>query len=57
VQVAAFDPTKLLQSFRKASKAGLAIGIVLTDMHEHADAPHSFGLLLRARHDRPRCRR
>jgi len=55
VQVAAFDPAQFLQSFRKASKPSLAIGIVLTDMHEHANAPHPFGLL-RTRHDRP-CRR
>jgi hypothetical protein len=25
-------------------------------VHEHADAPHSIGLLLRARRERPRCR-
>ena len=54
--VAADGPAQLLQPLQERSDAGLRFGIVRGQVREHADAPHSLGLL-RPRRERPRRRR
>jgi hypothetical protein len=46
----------LLQALMKCPDAGLIFRIVRRCRQEHADAPHALALL-RACHERPRCRR
>jgi hypothetical protein len=53
--VLAGGPTQLLETLRKRREAGLGFRIVSRDGHQHADAPHSVGLLC-ARRERPRGR-
>src|SRR5262249_35736869 len=55
-RVAAVGPTKLLQALRESGEPGLTFRIIGGEIHEHADAPHRLALL-RARRERPRCRR
>ena len=54
--VAAVGPAQLLQPLQERRDAGLGFPIVRGRGHEHADAPHPLALL-RARRERPRCRR
>jgi hypothetical protein len=54
--VAADSPAPFLQPLQKHANAGLSFRIVRGQMHEHADAPHTLGLL-RGRRKRPRRRR
>jgi hypothetical protein len=44
----------LLQGLLERRDAGLAVWIVCGPVHEHANAPHPFGLLC-ACNKRPRC--
>ena len=50
-------PTRLLQPLQEGGKPRLSLRIVRREVHEHADASHPAGRLLRARHKRPRDRR
>src|SRR5262249_12903457 len=54
--VAADRPTRLLQPLKERRKAILGVPIVRSRGHQHADAPYPIALL-RARRERPRCRR
>ena len=51
--VAALDPSQLLQPLHEGCDASLPFRIVRGSRSEHPDAPHSLGLL-RARRNRPR---
>ena len=53
--VAAVGPAQLLQALQERRDAG-CVPDRPRPCHEHADAPHPLGLL-RARRERPRCRR
>src|SRR5262249_38892620 len=53
--VAADRPTQHRQSLQERSDAGQKYRIARRCGHEHADAPHTFGLL-RMRRERPRSR-
>src|SRR6516165_10098503 len=54
--IAAFRPSTLLEPLPECREAGPYFRIVLGKAHQHADPPHSVGLL-RARYERPRgCR-
>jgi hypothetical protein len=55
-QIAADNPSCFLQSLVKCRHTGLYLGIVRSDTRKHADATH-FLTLLRARRERPACRR
>jgi hypothetical protein len=55
-QVAAFAPSQLAERLCERREPGLSLGIASGEIYEHADAPHRLGLL-RARNERPRCRR
>jgi hypothetical protein len=55
LQVAADDPTPLLQPLHKRRTASLHLGVVRARVREHADAPQALSLL-RARRERPRGR-
>src|SRR5262249_14783194 len=55
LDIAANGPAQLLEPLPEGSGAELSFGIVLGVEHQHADPPHVLGLL-RARHERPRCR-
>src|SRR6516165_4602644 len=50
--VAAFRPPELLERFPKCCDPGLCFRVDLGIAHQHADSPHSVGLL-RARRKRP----
>jgi hypothetical protein len=52
--IAAFRPSTLFQPLPECRKASLCLRIVLGEAHQHADPPHSVGLLC-ARRERPRC--
>src|SRR5262249_17598873 len=54
--IAALCPAELLKSLTQRRDAGLPYRIVRGEWHEHADAPHTLGLL-RARRERPSGRR
>src|SRR5262249_11684795 len=54
--IAPVGPVRLRQRLSERQKAGLSRRIVRGCVHEHADAPHPLALL-RARLERPRCRR
>src|SRR5262249_48548576 len=51
----AIDPTAFLETLQEGADPGLCFRIILGICHQHADAPHL--LRLRARRERPRCRR
>jgi hypothetical protein len=51
-QIAALDPTQLLQSLLERHEADLHVGAIRRPDREHADPPHPLGLL-RARSERP----
>src|SRR5262249_28160346 len=53
--VAADGPAELLQPLQKRRVAGLAVGIIRRQVHQHGDAAHALALL-RARRERPRRR-
>jgi hypothetical protein len=53
--VATYDPAQLLQSLLERRDASLRFRIGLGHAHEHADVPHTVGLLC-ARTEWPCCR-
>jgi hypothetical protein len=52
----AIRPAQLPQALPKSANPSLSFWITLGICHQHADAPHSLGLL-RPRRERPRSRR
>jgi hypothetical protein len=48
--IAADGPPSFLQALQECREARLAIGIVRTRIHQHADAPHALGLLRAGHH-------
>src|SRR5262249_22761848 len=54
--IAVLRPSARLQSLTESRETRLGIRIVLGKPHQHADAPHPFRRLLRARREWPRCR-
>jgi hypothetical protein len=56
VKVSTLDPPDAAKLLHKLPEAGLQVGVVGSQIVEHADAPHPL-TLLRARRARPRCRR
>src|SRR5262245_4190409 len=55
LKIAAFRPTKLLESFAERSYPELSFGTTFAGRHQHAEAPDA--VTLRARRERPRaCR-
>src|SRR5262245_31369047 len=50
--IAILHPSQLLQTFLEGCRPSPDLGIALVQRHQHADAPHPFGLL-RARRKRP----
>jgi hypothetical protein len=56
VDITALRPSEPLQLLSKFHDARLGFRIVLGQAHQHPDAPHPLRLL-RARRERPRCRR
>src|SRR5262249_46897958 len=53
LRVAADCPTRLLQPLQEGGKPRLSLRIVRREVHEHADASHPAGRLLRVRRQRP----
>src|SRR5262249_13919165 len=54
--IAVLRPSARLQSLTESRETRLGIRIVLGKPHQHADTPHPFRRLLRARRKRPRLR-
>jgi hypothetical protein len=54
--IAAVAPSQLLQALLERRQLDLAAWIVRGPVHEHTEPPHPLGLL-RARRERPHCRR
>jgi hypothetical protein len=56
IYVARVPPAELLEPFTECSDPSLSFRVALTIGHQHADPPHPLALL-RARRERPSCRR